>query len=160
MNDLSPADPNDVADLRGRATLATILAQELHASRTTAELPFRATIMMEPGLALTEAGVDYQLRIQCDLFAAGEAPAVQVWVAVAGRYEVEHGRELPEAAYHAFGIKDAVQDLYPYARQHVQDLAGRVGLAGFTLGSLKSGDDMLTVSLPGSPPPQAADPTT
>ena len=47
------------------------------------------------------------------------------------------GDEPGESVYQAFGANVAVMTAYPYLRQHIQDLAGRIGLINFTLGLLK-----------------------
>ncbi|BDD73560.1 hypothetical protein [Streptomyces violaceoruber] len=123
-------------DFVTRVDLRGIVAQECHAVRHSGTAPERAAVSLNTAFSSRPGAVDYRFTLECQAFDKSEEPVADLSVVLLTSY-VFKGDEVNESVYEAFGANVAVMTAYPYLRQHIHDLAGRVGLVNFTLGLLK-----------------------
>ncbi|EDY56880.1 MULTISPECIES: hypothetical protein [Streptomyces] len=119
-----------------RVDLRGIVAQECHAVRHSGAAPERADVSLDTALSSRPGAVDYRFTLACQAFDASEELVADLSVVLLTSFLFE-GDEVSESVYESFGTNIAVMTAYPYLRQHIHDLAGRIGLANFTLGLLK-----------------------
>ncbi|WP_157876332.1 hypothetical protein [Streptomyces sp. Root264] len=119
-----------------RVDLRGIVAQECHAVRHSGAAPERAAVSLDTALSFRPGAVDYRFTLTCQAFDASDEPVADLSVVLLTSF-IFDGEEASESVYEAFGTNVAVMTAYPYLRQHIHDLAGRIGLVNFTLGLLK-----------------------
>ncbi|MFF0387991.1 hypothetical protein ACFYS8_04760 [Kitasatospora sp. NPDC004615] len=127
----------ELRDLIERASLRLVEAHELTANRVGSGQPSQFKVSIEPGLAVGEDFVNYRVSLTCQILSEDGSPIANVGATVVGQYGVSGESDIPEIAYHEFG-PIAIQEIYLYARQHVYDLALRVGISGFVLEDIGS----------------------
>ena len=136
-------DPQDVAELERRVALKAVLVQNLLGNRIATEVPGGAEIQAQVQVAPGATTVDYQLTLSCSLKSAQDASAsvAELAVTVVAHYSLQEGRELAEPVFSAFGDQ-AIQVLWPYASQHIHDIASRLGYPGVIVGPLRRADNL------------------
>jgi hypothetical protein len=119
-----------------RVDLRGIVAQECHAVRHSGAAPERVTVSLDTGFSSRPNSVDYRFTLSCQAFDAADEAVADLSVALLTSFTFD-GDDVEQSVYQAFGANVAVMTAYPYLRQHIHDLAGRIGLVNFTLGLLK-----------------------
>ncbi|MFF8500333.1 hypothetical protein ACF07L_06685 [Streptomyces anulatus] len=133
----------DFEELRSfvsRVDLRGIVAQECHAVRHTGSAPERVNVSLDTEFSAGAATVDYRFTLSCEAFDEDDGGVADLSVVLLASFTVVEGPPVAEAIHHAFGANVAVMTAYPYLRQHVHDLANRIGLVNFTLGLMKQSD--------------------
>ncbi|MFH8464663.1 hypothetical protein [Streptomyces sp. NPDC017991] len=126
----------ELSEFVARVDLRGIIAQECHAVRHSGDAPQRATASLDTGFSSRAGAVDYRFTLECQaLSEAGDAVA-DLTVVLLASFTFE-GEDVGDPVYQSFGANVAIMTAYPYLRQHIHDLAGRIGLMNFTLGLLK-----------------------
>ncbi|MFI6245173.1 hypothetical protein [Streptomyces sp. NPDC051016] len=125
-----------LSDFVARVDLRGIVAQECHAVRHSGAAPERAAVSLDTALSFRPGAVDYRFTMTCKAYDVSEDPVADLSVVLLTSFTFE-GADASESVYHAFGTNVAIMTAYPYLRQHVHDLAARIGLVNFTLGLLK-----------------------
>ncbi|MFI9827905.1 hypothetical protein ACIHIX_09450 [Streptomyces sp. NPDC051913] len=125
-----------LSDFVARVDLRGIVAQECHAVRHSGAAPERAAVSLGTAFSFRPGAVDYRFTLTCQAFEASNELVAELSVVLLTSFTFE-GDEAGEPVYEAFGANVAVMTAYPYLRQHIHDLASRIGLVNFTLGLLK-----------------------
>lgn len=129
-------DLAQLSEFVARVDLRGIVAQECHAVRHSGAAPERVAVSLDTELSSRSGAVDYRFTLTCQAFDASEEIVADLSVVLLTSFIFE-GDESDESVYQAFGTNVAIMTAYPYLRQHIHDLAGRIGLINFTLGLLK-----------------------
>ncbi|MBT2389928.1 hypothetical protein J7E87_10965 [Streptomyces sp. ISL-1] len=136
----SKFDFNELRRFVSRVDLRGIIAQECHAVRHSGAAPERVTVSLDTEVSANRDSVDYRFTLSCEAFDEADDAVADLSVVLLASFTVSEGPEVPEVIHHAFGANVAVMTAYPYLRQHVHDLANRIGLVNFTLGLMKLSD--------------------
>lgn len=152
--DIEPSSRETAAPLAARAQLLDITLRSLHAELTagTAEPPYEIHVEIDPSYDLEQGGEDfwlgiYMFRYGVKVTAAG-AEAAELGCQFLAAYGFAGGEKPSEGQVLAFGESTVTLGLHPYVRELVQNVGGRLGLAGLLLPIYK---EPLVVRPPATP---------
>lgn len=136
---LPVAKTESLQDAVKRVELRDVVALRVHGERTQPGPTERVELSLRHAVALNPNRLDYRFDCDCSLISEEGEERGQVSVTMVAVCAVA-GEDISEEVARELGERVIFPVVYPYVREAVQELAGRVGFRGLTLGLFRAQD--------------------